>query len=148
MEIYELLKKDHKKVQGIFKKLQEKKNPGAKGAQDLVSELKMELMVHMEGEEKLFYPALEKADESREQTFESIEEHHITKTVLNELVDMPGDSDRWHAKLKVLQELVEHHIEEEEEKLFKQAQQVLDSTKAQEIGKEFAEEKKRQMKAM
>jgi iron-sulfur cluster repair protein YtfE (RIC family) len=145
MEIYDLLKQEHKKVQKIFKQLKGKESE-SHPKKELLSELQQELMMHMEGEEKLLYPVLEKSKETHEKTLEGFEEHNVAKTVLKELLGMKNiNDDKWAAKLSVLQELVDHHVKEEEEELFKKAKKVLDKSQATEIAKLYTEEKEKQM---
>jgi hypothetical protein len=57
---------------------------------------------------------------------EGYEEHHVADVLLDELLDVPPDTDLWKAKVKVLKENVEHHMDEEEDELFKGARAVLD----------------------
>jgi hypothetical protein len=140
MEIYELLMKDHKKVQEIMERLQKKK-----GEDHLLTELEQELTVHMEGEEKFFYPALQEAEQTKEKTLEAFEEHHVTKLVLKELMKMPETDERWGAKLSVLKELVAHHVEEEEEELFKLSKKVLKKEQAQDIADKFMRQKEKKL---
>jgi len=112
--------------------------------ENLFSRIEEELEIHMEGEEKYLYPALEESEEAREHVLEAYEEHHVAKTVLEEAGNLDKDDERWDAKVKVLCELVDHHIEEEEGELFKIAKDVLDEDRRQEIARQF-EENKEQM---
>jgi hemerythrin-like domain-containing protein len=138
-QFYEQLKKDHKEVKGLLKKL--KDSSGEKQREDLFSQLKMEIKPHLKAEEKAFYPALTKEKDSKEDALESIEEHHVTELVMNELEKLGKSEDRWLAKMKVFAELVEHHIEEEEGKLFKVSQKVLKDDQMSDIMEKFEKEK-------
>ncbi|MDI6853089.1 MAG: hemerythrin domain-containing protein [Deltaproteobacteria bacterium] len=129
MPLFQMLQKDHDEVKQLFSQIE-------KGGdrEKLFSQLKDEVNLHQEVEEKFFYPALEKSNaEVREKVFESYEEHHVAKTVLKEFDKMSPSDERWKAKLMVLKELVEHHIEEEEKELFKMAKKALDKKQIQEI---------------
>ena len=77
-------------------------------------------------EEQLLYPALAPHREARAIVLEGTQEHHVADVLLKELHRMRKNDERWGAKLKVLQESIEHHIEEEERRMFPIARGVLD----------------------
>ena len=77
-------------------------------------------------EEKVLYPALASTKQARPIVLEGSQEHHVADVLLKELHRMPKTDERWGAKLKVLQEGIEHHIQEEERKMFPIARGVLD----------------------
>jgi len=148
MDAFELLKKDHEKVAGIFEKLEPTTERGVKTREELFAQLKSELDVHAEIEEKIFYPVLKEARETEDITLEAYEEHHVIKQLLTELDELPKDDETWGAKLKVLQENVEHHVEEEEGELFSGARKVLSDEESEELGARMEEAKKEQKKTM
>jgi hypothetical protein len=140
MDAFELLKKDHKKVSQLFEEIESASGPSK---QQLFTQLKSELDVHAHVEEKIFYPALENKEESRDITLEAYEEHKVVKDLLAELAS-ESPSDEWDAKLKVLKENVEHHVEEEEGELFDKAEDVLSDEQIERLGAEMEAEKARQ----
>lgn len=137
MNVYALLKQDHKKVKSIFEALEKTTERAAKKRTTLFAELNSELSLHAEAEEAIFYPRVFKPKETHEMTLEALEEHKVVKTLLAELDADPKDTEQWGAKLKVLKEIIEHHVEEEETELFKKAQKVLSKEEAEEIGGEL-----------
>lgn len=147
MNAFQLLKEDHKKVAGIFEKLEPTTERGVKTREELFTQLKNELDVHAKIEETIFYPALREADETHDIILEGYEEHKVIKTLLAELDTLPKDDEKWGAKLKVLQENVEHHVEEEEGEMFKGARTVLSAEQAEQLGLRLEEAKKEQKKA-
>ena len=147
MNAFQLLKEDHKKVAGIFEKLEPTTERGVKTRETLFTQLKNELDVHARIEEAIFYPALREADATHDIILEGYEEHKVVKTLLAELDKLAKDDETWGAKLKVLQENVEHHVEEEEGEMFKKARKVLSEDEAQELGARLEEAKKEQQKA-
>ncbi len=147
MNVYQLLKKDHEQVSQLFKKLLNTGENAAKTREKLFDEIKQELKVHTKLEEKLFYPALKEPEETHDLTLEAIEEHHVVDQLLNELDGMKKNSDQWIAKLTVLKENIEHHIEEEENDLFPKARQVLSNAQADEMGEQIAREKEKLLKS-
>jgi hemerythrin superfamily protein len=137
--IFEMLKEDHQNVRKLFRQMKTHKSEH----DGLFSQIGLELTIHMEGEEKLLYPMLRAAEPTREKTLEGWEEHNYAKVVLNDLKEMEEDDERWHAKLSVLQEMVEHHIQEEEGELFKGAKKVLGKEQAEKIGALYGQEKEK-----
>jgi iron-sulfur cluster repair protein YtfE (RIC family) len=144
MNAIELLKADHEKVSEIFEKLEETTESDEKTRTELFTKLKQELDLHAHIEETIFYPVLKKAEETRDITMEGIQEHHVVKVLLGELNSMKAGSEVWTAKLKVLQENVEHHVEEEEDDMFKSAREVFSNERLEELGAQMEQEKKQQ----
>lgn len=139
MDPFKLLKADHQTVSELFERVE-----AARGQAKLAAfkKLKTELDVHAHIEETILYPALEKPEESRDITLEAYEEHKVVKDLLAELAaGKPGDE--WNAKLTVLQENVDHHVDEEEGELFDKAKKVLSDEQLELLGDKMAAEKKR-----
>jgi iron-sulfur cluster repair protein YtfE (RIC family) len=148
MDAFELLKKDHEKVSGIFEKLEPTTERGVKTREELFAQLKQELEIHSKIEEQILYPVLKEAEETHDITLEAYEEHNVVKTLLTELEALPKDDETWGAKLTVLKENVEHHVEEEEGEMFKKARKVLSSEQIENLGTRLEAAKKEQQKAM
>lgn len=137
MNVYSLLKQDHRKVESIFEALEDTITRTPKMREALFTELYSELSLHAEAEETVFYPRIFKSWETHEMTLEAIEEHNVIKTLLTELDSDPKDTEQWGAKLKVLQEVVEHHVKEEELELFERANRVLSKEEGEAIAEEI-----------
>ena len=148
MNVFTLLKADHKKVAGILEKIDSTTERGVKTREDLFTQLKTELDVHAHIEETIFYPELEKADETHDITLEAFEEHRIVKQLLGELEEMDKSDEQWTARFTVLKENVEHHVEEEEGEMFPKARKVLGEEKAEIIGARMEAEKNKELKAI
>jgi hypothetical protein len=116
-----LLKEDHRKVEELFEQFEKAKGEGRK--QKLALEICTELTIHTILEEEIFYPALEgKVDEDLLK--ESFVEHDAAKVMIAEIEAGEPSDEFYDAKVKVLSEEIEHHVEEEEkpkEGLFAQA---------------------------
>ena len=148
MDALELLKTDHKKVKELFKKAEANENE--KQQKQLFEQIKTELETHTHIEETVFYPAVQEHEDLKAMVFESLEEHRQGKTLLRELSRATAGSDKFKAKLKVLNDDVEHHAEEEEEgKMFPKVRKAFDSKELEELGEELeaAKQKKRFRKA-
>jgi uncharacterized protein (UPF0335 family) len=107
-----LLKADHRKVEGLFKRA-EKAKGGAKQA--LVEQICQELIIHTTLEEEIFYPACRSEDVEADKMDEAQVEHDGAKVLINELLDSGLGSSMYDAKVKVLSEYIKHHVKEEEQ---------------------------------
>ncbi len=142
MTIYERLKQEHDEARALFEKLTGERDAGGESREALFEQLKLDLWVHHKLEEAVFYSQLVAHRETKGEAFEAINEHHIANGLLEELDSMPKSSTAWQAKLGTLKELVEHHMEEEEEETFEEARGVLSDAQAEEIGKAMQDRKK------
>jgi hypothetical protein len=140
MDPFKLLKADHEKVAGLFDRLESR---SGKAKLVIFKQIKSELELHTHIEEKVFYPALEKPQETHDLTLEAYEEHAVVKALLSELGRARTVTDEWKAKAKVLRENVEHHVKEEENELFDKADDALESDELEALGDRMAAEKAR-----
>jgi hemerythrin superfamily protein len=109
-----LLKADHRSVEELFEKFEAAKGHGAK--EGIAHQICLELTVHAQIEEEIFYPACEGKIEE-DLLKEAYVEHDGAKVLIAEIeADGPGD-DFYDAKVKVLSEQIEHHVEEEEKRM-------------------------------
>ncbi len=108
-----LLKEDHREVKKLFKEFEEAKGDGRK--QKLAHQICLELIVHSEIEEKIFYPACEGIVDEDELK-EGYVEHDTAKLLIAEIeaAEEGAGDEYFDTKVHVLQEEIEHHIEEEE----------------------------------
>jgi len=88
------------------------------------------------------YPALMENSSCRQDALEAIEEHHAAELILNEMAAMPIHDEHWAAKLVVLTELVQHHVEEEESTIFDDAREFLSEDQLDSITEQFQQHKK------
>ena len=142
MNAFQLLKEDHQKVSGIFQQIEPTTERAEKTRTELFAQLKQALDIHARIEEAIFYPSIKRAAETREVVLEGFEEHHVIKMLLKELEAMPVDTEQWAAKIKVLKENVEHHVEEEEGEMFQKARDVLSEDEINQLGRQMEEMKK------
>lgn len=116
-----ILKDDHNKVKDLFDRFEETDKLSEK--KKIAAQCIMELKIHTEIEEKLFYPTVRNAGIELDIMNEADEEHHVAKLLIAELEQMNGSEDHWEAKFMVLAESVRHHIREEEGEMMPQARQ-------------------------
>lgn len=109
--------------------------------------LKKHLDVHHELEEDILLSKLHTKKDIKDESLESQEEHVILNQALLDLADFPKDNERWMIKFKVFEEILDHHLTEEEEELFPEAEKLLDKKEQSDMGAQFAELKKQRLSA-
>ncbi|MCB9667209.1 MAG: hemerythrin domain-containing protein [Myxococcales bacterium] len=110
----ELLKDQHDEVKDLFEQIE---SSSGQEKQSLFREIADNLAAHMTIEEEVFYPAAY-AKQTKDLLTEAVEEHLGLKRLIRDLLTMQPGDPQFDAKVKVLKEQVEHHVEEEEEDLF------------------------------
>src|SRR5437763_3239910 len=132
-----MLKADHVKVKGLLRQLEASGSRSTKERERLVRDIERELKVHSQIEEELFYPTFKKISEKTEAEdlfYEATEEHHVVDMVLPALKAANPKSHEFEAKAKVLKDLVEHHIREEETEMFVEARNLMDDQQLRALG--------------
>src|ERR1044071_6552561 len=115
MNAIKMLKQQHREVEKLFKQFEAATSAGPQ--REVFEEIADALAVHATIEERHFYPAV-KEKQTEEILLESVEEHLEIKRVIADLLQMDAGDEAFEAKVKVLQEDIEHHVEEEETELF------------------------------
>ena len=114
MDAVALLKTDHRTVEDLFAQFEKASGDGKK--QKLAMQICAELTVHAKIEEEIFYPACEgKVEEDLIK--EAYVEHDGAKVLISEIESGTPSDEYYDAKVKVLQEQIEHHVEEEERRM-------------------------------
>jgi hemerythrin superfamily protein len=142
MDALELLKRDHETVKKMLDELESTTERAIKTREQVFGRLKFALTVHEQMEETVIYPALKEHAETKDIVLEAYEEHDVVDMILGELEQTSFDDETWHAKLKVMQENLLHHIEEEETEMFPQARQLFDKDTLETLGAQMEEIKK------
>jgi hemerythrin-like domain-containing protein len=140
-----LLKEDHDKVKKILNELDSTTDRGVKTREELFTKVKTELQIHESIEEEIFYPALKEHPKAKEIVLEAYEEHNVVDMVMKEIEGIPYEDETWGAKLTVMKENVEHHIEEEEKEMFGQARQVFEKEELDKLGQRMESRKEQLM---
>lgn len=145
MDAIKLLTKDHDKVRQLLEELVATTDRAAKKRVQLSEQIKHELEIHTTIENEIFYPAFKSAGHSKEDDrlyFEALEEHHaVGELVVPDLIATPVESEKFSGRAKVLKELVEHHIKEEEGEMFKRARKLMDKQQLEALGEQMQERK-------
>ena len=111
-----LLKADHRAVEKLFAQFEKARDADRKKA--LADKICLELKVHMQVEEEIFYPTSREFLSDEDIVDEAVVEHAAAKDLIAEIETMQPGEDLYDAKVTVLQEQIEHHVEEEETEYF------------------------------
>jgi len=129
----ELLEKQHRKVEGIFKKLE----GGRAEPAPLLTELANNLAAHMAIEQEIYYPAVRKV--APDLVLESYEEHSLAELGLKRLLDTPQKHEAFRPRVTAVKELIMHHVEEEEGELFPRVDNKLAAETLSKLGLQMKE---------
>jgi hemerythrin superfamily protein len=141
VNILDLLKADHDRFRDLLDKIM--KGRGQHRA-DLFKTFKLEITAHSRAEEKALYVPMQKFEEGKKKALEGDVEHEVVDYLLAELARPRNkDTDNWTARCQVLQELTEHHLDEEESDLFPMARKHFDSAALDKMGQQFIKEKRK-----
>ena len=134
----QMIRQDHKKVEGLFKKFEQTK--GAQAKRRLAENAMAELEVHAALEEQIFYPAVEKEVDDGSMISEARQEHQTVKQLIAELKGMGQANEEFESQFSELVDNVKHHVEEEEnEMLPKVEESALD---LQSLGEQMSERRR------
>jgi hemerythrin-like domain-containing protein len=136
MKATDLLKQQHQEVARLFKAIESAEDPADKKAFFL--ELASNLVAHDGIEREIFYPACEEAMGITDDLGEALVEHGVVEFCLYQANEAIGKGD-FDFKCKVLQEIVEHHVEEEEEEFLPKAAKLLGDSQLEALGDEMEE---------
>lgn len=137
MSILDTLAHDHRTLQTMFESLASLASSAADGRRQQFKELQSLLQAHARAEEEVVYRPLRVRLPQEVKVLEAYEEHHIADLLLQELAsDCPGGPG-WNAKIRVLNELVSHHIKQEELILFALVHEHCSASEMSAMGRDF-----------
>jgi hemerythrin superfamily protein len=134
-DIFELLRRDHRNVRALLDEIE--------GAGDdherrgLFAQLVHEVEAHSQAEDDVFYTSLEAAGDFADPIDEARQEHDQVESMLEELDGLPVSGDDWLEKVREIRLLLEHHVAEEEQQIFRLARGAIDDDEALRLGHEF-----------
>lgn len=129
MKATALLETQHRKVEALFKKLEN----GRADPRTVLEELANSLAAHMAIEQEIFYPKVKEIDS--DVVNESYEEHAVAELALKRLLMTDPEEESFMARVTTLKELIEHHVQEEEEELFPAVEKKVDEDTLAQLGK-------------
>ncbi|WP_017444973.1 hemerythrin domain-containing protein [Gayadomonas joobiniege] len=142
MSIYTYLKDDHKKIKALLQSIEDLGPQESQQRDECFNDLKKTLILHSKAEEKVFYKPLKKSADTQNEVEHGEEEHQEAELLMRELTSERLTGNAWYQKFLKLKSDLEHHIEEEEEDIFADAQAVLSDKKADKMEKSMRKAKK------
>jgi hemerythrin superfamily protein len=121
MDAIELLKQDHREVEGLFKEFEKLKEEDEEATAQVIETACTELKIHDKIETEIFYPAVrEQAEQEEVEDLldEAEVEHETVRELIQKLESMEPSDEKRNAHFTVLSEYVKHHVQEEEKEMF------------------------------
>jgi hemerythrin-like domain-containing protein len=134
MNIYSQLKGEHKELKHFLQQIEGTGSRAIRKRESLFQDFKLALLVHSKVEEAVFYSQLKSYPPLETNELEAENEHRVAGLLLEELNTMPKNNPEWMAKFMMLKEMLEHHIQEEEQEIFKKAKRALSDELAEDLG--------------
>jgi hemerythrin-like domain-containing protein len=148
----EVLEEDHERVRTLLDRLVSTSDRAVKSRERIIEDLHLEIEAHTAIEEEIFYPAFRAAaddHDGEELYFESLEEHHLAgEYELPRVLDLDAGSIEFAARANVLADLLMHHLEEEEERMFPRARELFDDATMKELGDRMMQRKRELMREL
>jgi hemerythrin-like domain-containing protein len=136
---------DHEEVAALIEKIL---NSSGAERNETFKEMKTKLEAHADAEQKVFYKRMEKEgeEEARGFAYEGEVEHKLVRELLDQLGrSRAKDNEQWTAKMRVLKEMIRHHVSEEESTGFSGARDTFDGDELENLGERFDREKEKLM---
>jgi hemerythrin-like domain-containing protein len=138
MDAIELLKTDHREVEELLKRITDLEEEDGEERGELFEQLVPKLKAHETIEQEIFYPAAKEAGEEAEEIVShSYVEHHLVDVLIGEIGELAPGEEEWTAKAHVLKELIQHHVDEEQDELFPATRTGLGRERLQQLGEEM-----------
>ena len=135
-DINELILRDHKPLKALIETLKDS-DLEREDKEDSFEDFVVLLTGHAKAEEQSLYVAIKEIEELKSESYKGDTEHAIAEQLMHEINGCPNDKE-WMAKVKVLAELVEHHIEDEENEMLKEVEENMDIETRRIVGAEYS----------
>lgn len=139
LNIFQALLVSHRTQRELYARLLASK-PATEERQHVFEELKAELAAHETAEERCFYVPLFQYDQSVDLSRHAIAEHHVMDEMVEHLEQVDPHAAEWQECCRKLCEKIEHHLDEEEQKFFPQAGEVLSDEQKLQLGRDYEAE--------
>ena len=136
MDVLELIKADHRLVETLFSEIESTDDPHK--LYEGFNQLYKALSVHTEVEEQTFYPAIRHCQNTEELVNEAQKEHDNAKQMLEDLASLSPTSAEFNKKIGNLKQVIQHHVQEEENAVFSQVRECMSEEERKQLGSEFA----------
>jgi hemerythrin superfamily protein len=143
MNVLKLLKNDHDAVRSLFARFEDTGKNSLDKKQQLSDEIRRELLVHTKAEEEIFYPGVKAVDdEGRKLISEAVKEHKDVDELLTEIAKLKPRDKAFGEKMEALMEMVDHHVEVEEGRIFQFAEENCPEDQLERMAEEIEARKK------
>lgn len=142
MSIYVKIINDHELAKKIYEQISTLAEDNIEKLKELFKRLKNELTLHNKAEEKVFYAHLRNHPKTKDIIPHSIEEHEVVEALFEELESLSFDHPEWMDKLEMAMNDVMHHMEEEENKIFNLAKEIISKDEEKKLGEGMDKAKK------
>ncbi len=136
MDAIKLLKQQHREVESLFEKFESAGEEAHVMRMELFTRIADNLAAHCAIEERVFYPSVY-VGPTEDSLKEAVEEHLGAKRLIADLLDMEPSDPQFSAKVSVLKEMVQHHVQEEEKELFKSVRKLLSRAELDALGEQM-----------
>ena len=146
----QLLKQDHREVEGLFKEFEKLEEDGSEAVEQVIASACTELKIHDKIEMEIFYPAVREAAEKEEVEDllnEAEVEHSTVRQLIETIEGMGPEDEKRTAHFTVLMEYVKHHVKEEEKEMFPKVKK-LEALDLSAVGRQMKERKSELMAEM
>ena len=135
MDVLELIKADHRRVETLFSEIEGTDEP--QKLYECFNQLYNALNVHVEVEEQTFYPAIRQCQDTEKLVDEAQSEHAEAKQMLEELEFLSPTSAEFKQKIGSLKQAIQHHVQEEENEVFSKVRECMSQKEREQLGSEF-----------
>jgi iron-sulfur cluster repair protein YtfE (RIC family) len=144
MSVTTILKKDHRIVSGLLMTLEMTQKANRTIRKTLFDQIRTNLMLHMQAEEAIVYPAMRMLSfgPEEEKVNEAGREHQLVKDLLGQMGGMDTCGDAFEVTLRELKWNIQHHVEEEENEMFVWMTQRMSADQLEDLGRRLHEKKK------
>lgn len=116
-DIIDLIHEDHWPLKELVKVMKDTKQYDLEKRRDAFEDFAPMYIIHTKPEEQSLYSFMKDCEVLKHYAYKGSVEHQLVEHMLNEIIQTENE-DLWSARVKILAEMVEHHIEEEEEEMF------------------------------
>jgi hemerythrin-like domain-containing protein len=134
MEIYQLIQREHDHIRKILNEIEDTNNTATTKRDELLQALRVKLLSHTRAEETVFYDRLKKELKMIDLMIRSEEEHTVIDNFLNDLEEIPTRAPQWAARFLIFRELLDWHLQREENQIIPLAKKILSDKEALQLG--------------
>ena len=139
-DIFQILRNDHQKVSSIMEQLND---ADEQQKQQIFDQLQEELNNHMSLEEQYFYPRVEDIEQLADVIQDCLADHDDIRQILEQMNEQDIDSEEWQTNCQALEDTKDDHVDLEEQEVFPQVVELMESSELKELGEQILAEKNR-----